>query len=85
VHNVTERINVGSRLLDLQSDVLHVVLKRLNLRRSLSEEILGIGSLPLSDPLLETSLDGISLKRKSANLLLVLDLLNLILKLSEIE
>jgi hypothetical protein len=55
------------------------------LRRSLSEEILGIGSLPLSDPLLETSLDGISLKRKSANLLLVLDLLNLILELSEIE
>jgi hypothetical protein len=57
VHDVTKGINVLSGLLDLQLDVLHVVLERLNLRGSLSEEILSIGGFPLRDPLSKTSLN----------------------------
>jgi hypothetical protein len=57
MHDIAKGINILSRLLDLQSDLLHIVLKVLDLCRSLLVKIFGKRCLPESNPLLQGILD----------------------------
>jgi hypothetical protein len=61
-HDTTERINFSGWLVNLELDLLDIIIEALKHGVGLLVEILGVTSLPLSNPILEGVLDMSSLQ-----------------------